>query len=480
MPGETGPEPTTVAAGSMRALGLALQPVRRGVRRFGLGGSLPFLGLRWPRLQAGGAARERSGAPAMVWPAARWLAWPVREAGPARAHPDPPSPTRPGPPLRPAAPVVPGPHARRAGQERQAAARVRDGDADPPVEPAPDRGWPPSRRPGEGAGSPAGTLPAAPWPAVLTPALRWAPLLPFLGQSLSRASAAEAVAWLPPASPAAVLVGAVPATRGERAGMDDGPGNTFPVFRTPREPAPAEAERKRGAGHGLLATEVRQGAVTALPSREPEERAHVGETLPAVSGSAPGVAGALLPAAAPPPGFLHVLPDLAIAAAPAGRAASTAQRSSLPQQESPTIARATSPGSLPWPRTGRERDDEPRDLHGAPHTLEPAVPLPPRAHEQDPGREPGPYARTPLQGLALVTGIVERVVEHVVEHVVEREVRTWVERQRQEAALPGRDGRPAESRPAAPDVTSDEVVRTLMQRMRALAGEERFRLGRLR
>jgi hypothetical protein len=108
------------------------------------------------------------------------------------------------------------------------------------------------------------------------------------------------------------------------------------------------------------------------------------------------------------------------------------------------------------------------------------VPLPPRAHEQDPGREPGPYARTPLQGLALVTGIVERVVEHVVEHVVEREVRTWVERQRQEAALPGRDGRPAESRPAAPDVTSDEVVRTLMQRMRALAGEERFRLGRLR
>jgi hypothetical protein len=86
------------------------------------------------------------------------------------------------------------------------------------------------------------------------------------------------------------------------------------------------------------------------------------------------------------------------------------------------------------------------------------------------GGEPGPYAPTLLHGITLAAQSLATAVER---HETVREAR----REAQEAARPA-----APAPPPAPavDPTSDEVVRTLMRKMTAMAREERFRAGGLR
>jgi hypothetical protein len=89
-----------------------------------------------------------------------------------------------------------------------------------------------------------------------------------------------------------------------------------------------------------------------------------------------------------------------------------------------------------------------------------------------PGREPGPYAPTPLQGLTSVTSAIE--------HLVERRVTSEVKRQREEMESLTRRREREEKKHPTLDVTSDEIVRVLLKKMQALSQQERFRLGRLR
>lgn len=89
-----------------------------------------------------------------------------------------------------------------------------------------------------------------------------------------------------------------------------------------------------------------------------------------------------------------------------------------------------------------------------------------------PGREPGPYAPTPLLELTTITGAIE--------HLVERRVTSEVKRQREEMESLTRRQESTEKKHPIIDVTSDEIVRVLLKKMQALSQQERFRLGRLR
>ena len=222
-----------------------------------------------------------------------------------------------------------------------------------------------------------------------------------------------------------------------------------------------------------------------LSNRSPAERAGP-ETDTAVGGEAgrpetrvPDVVGSLMPrlsAATPTWRLLNVLPGLAFGAAPAGLPAGGARQPTPPRQPAHRVLsaapRRATPFGLSWLRVYGGGIVGPQGRPSAPSPVGAGTlpPLPERKPHA--GREPGPYAPTSLQGLAVVAGAVE--------HLVEREVKAEVRRQREEiqSQAPGRPD--ARSSPMAVDVTSDEVVQALMQKMRALAREERFRLGQLR
>jgi hypothetical protein len=67
-----------------------------------------------------------------------------------------------------------------------------------------------------------------------------------------------------------------------------------------------------------------------------------------------------------------------------------------------------------------------------------------------------------------------------VERRVARQVEVEVTRQQERRAAEIKSQIDSARRLTAADVTSEEVVQTLMKKMRALAREEQFRLGRLR
>lgn len=67
-----------------------------------------------------------------------------------------------------------------------------------------------------------------------------------------------------------------------------------------------------------------------------------------------------------------------------------------------------------------------------------------------------------------------------IERLVVRQVQSQVTRQAQAIKTQVADRLVAERRLAVTELVSDEVVQALLQKMRALAREERFRLGRLR
>ena len=70
-------------------------------------------------------------------------------------------------------------------------------------------------------------------------------------------------------------------------------------------------------------------------------------------------------------------------------------------------------------------------------------------------------------------------VVDAVEEMVQRIVNTAVEQRITQApSVPG--GKPFDGDKAAMDLAGDEMARTLMQKMRDLAQEDRFRSGRLR
>lgn len=185
----------------------------------------------------------------------------------------------------------------------------------------------------------------------------------------------------------------------------------------------------------------------------------------------PGAVGSLMPrlsAATPAWRLLNVLPGFALGAALADLPAGGARHPTLPRRP----AHGGIPFGLPWPRVYGGGVVKPQGRPSAPSLVEAGTLLPLPERKPHAGREPGPYASTPLQGLTMVAGAIG--------HLVEREVKAEVKRQREEmqSRAPGRPD--ARSSPMAADVTSDETARLLMQRIRTLAQEERFRSGRLR
>jgi hypothetical protein len=91
------------------------------------------------------------------------------------------------------------------------------------------------------------------------------------------------------------------------------------------------------------------------------------------------------------------------------------------------------------------------------------------------GPEPGPYAPPAAHGLAAVAAAVQDI-----ERVVERRVEVEVRRQRETIQSQEIERLSATRPPAAGEIMTDQVVRSLMQKMRSLAREEQFRLGRVR
>ncbi len=101
----------------------------------------------------------------------------------------------------------------------------------------------------------------------------------------------------------------------------------------------------------------------------------------------------------------------------------------------------------------------------------PAVSRPGAAQGSPNGRKPERFASSSIQGLTIITSHLERWLKREVTAEVKRqhENETRLSNQRNEPSLT-----------AVPPPISDDMVRQMMNRMRDLAQEEQFRMGRIR
>jgi hypothetical protein len=219
-------------------------------------------------------------------------------------------------------------------------------------------------------------------------------------------------------------------------------------------PAPHASRRTDAGGAGRGGPGVPGGgggAGLSLPGR-----------APALAMGAPGAAGGDGGPSAPP----RSADASARAAGDGGRAAAESRAFADAVGFTPLSWPAPAPGggetdataqlpALPWAETGG----------GATAAV---APPPGETHV---GGEPGPYAPTLLHGITLAAQSLATAVER-------RETVREARREAQEAGRP--PAAPAPPPPPAVDPTSDEVVRTLMRKMTAMAREERFRAGGLR
>jgi len=459
--------------GGTLALGLAL---RHGLRQRALLTSLPFLALgrrRRPRTE--NEARGLDSPSAMPWPTPGLFGWPTHPPGePGAVRPDdaasgqtfPSAASGQMPHPETLAALVP--MLRWAG--RGSGGPTHAGSSAAPTRQPLAALVPMLRWAGRGSGGPthAGSS-AAPTRqplAALVPMLRWtsrgsgAP--PHARSNAPGRPAPLARVWQPMAAPnlkqdrPALAIHAPsspfprPATTIQAGALA---GKESRIQRSPADSAPLS--------DGSLAERVGARVDTAGTRAD---RLKVGTPTPA-SNLTPH-----LPMAAPMGNLLNVLPGLALGAGPTAPPVGAAGRSPSPQRlpHKATWGQAT-PSRPPLPPV-------PGRAFVAP-LVWPNTPNPTRAQTLLSGRtphaghEPGPYAPTSLQGLTAIAGAIE--------HLVEREVKAEVRRQREETQSPA--SRPdAANSPPAVDVTSDEVVRLLMRKMRTLAREERFRLGQLR
>jgi hypothetical protein len=144
---------------------------------------------------------------------------------------------------------------------------------------------------------------------------------------------------------------------------------------------------------------------------------------------------------------------------PARQDRPSTSRSGLPTSM-PTVLPAGTPTALPWPGL------DSRSL------ASPAVPTAARRPVAAPA--PGPYAPYVAHELALVVGATRRI-----ETVVERRVEVELTRRRETIEARVAEQLAGERRRLAAEMVSDEVAQTLMQKMRSIAREEQFRLGRV-
>jgi hypothetical protein len=91
------------------------------------------------------------------------------------------------------------------------------------------------------------------------------------------------------------------------------------------------------------------------------------------------------------------------------------------------------------------------------------------------GPEPGPYTRTAERSIAAIAGALQ-----VTEHLVKRQVREEVTRESKRIAAQVDEQLRAEHRQTLDEMVGDEIVERLIQKMRVVAREERFRLGQVR
>jgi hypothetical protein len=421
--------------GDALPLGLALRRSQRARRHRALLAVSPFLALgrrRWSRVE--GMAYGQGSSPAMPWPTPRWFGWPVHDAPPARTE-------ELGPGL-PGGAVSSGPSPPAAAGQAQRPEAL----------------------------------------ATLVPALRWA------GQRSGR-PIAPALTWQPLSRLAPALSWAQRLARGSPATASHTRSNAPPGISVPWKPVPtastsalANTEPRMQRSPAGVATLVGRAS---LPVGSLAERTDPG-TAPAVEAPpggtdarSPGAVHGLTPhssAVAPPSGILKVLPELALGAAPVSLAAGGARHATPPRQPAHgavlVAPRWAMPLGLAWPRVYQRGGIESRSQPSAPSPDEGGFPPPLPERKPHAGREPGPYASSPLQGLTVVADAIERLVE--------REVRAEVRRQGEAMQSQAPSQPDAASSPAAVDVASDEVARLLIQKIRALAQEERFRLGQLR
>lgn len=442
--------------GGTLALGLALRHGQRQMRQRALLTSLPFLALdrrRRPRTE--NEARGLDSPSAMPWPTPGLFGWPTHNAPPAHtgesgsrasggaASSGPPASTDRSPAQQVQALVTLAPALRWAGRGSGGPTHAGSSAA-------------PTRQP----------------LAALVPMLRWAGrrsgVPPHAGRSAPGRPAPLARVWQPMAAPNLRQDRPAPAvhTRSStlpRPGMPWKPATTIQagalagkesrIQRSPADsvPPPDESLAQR-AGARMDAAGTRA------------DRPQVGTPAPA-SSLTPH-----LPMVAPTGNLLNVLPGLALGAGPTAPPVGAAGRSPPPQRlpHKATWGQAT-PSRPPLPPVPGRAFVAPLIWPSTSNPTKAQTPLPGR--QPHAGHEPGPYAPTSLQGLTAIAGAIE--------HLVEREVKTEIRRQREETQSPA--SRPdAANSPPVVDVTSDEVVRLLMRKMRTLAREERFRLGQLR
>ncbi len=417
----------------------------------------------------------------MSWPTPRWFGWPAQDAVPTRT--------------------------------------VESGSRPPGATSSNEPSPPEKRSPAQGLETLAALAPALCWtgrrpghPAAPTPA--WQPLAriaPALSGALnlarggpvaaSHAPRPTVIRTSPPLDPPRGMGGKPGAHPIRAEGIGRASGQLVPQ--------PASLVRAVGTGERQRHEEQR----IASPPRAGVSSRVAQRTWDGTEGGPGFKAGA---AAAPAWGLLSILPGLALRAVSAGIPEIRAQRptegagpgavaKTLPPLDPPrgtggkpgaSPMRAEGTGRTSWqlvPQlaslvraagTGeRQRHKEqgiaspPRagvSFRVAQQTWEgteggPAPGPVPRPERRQAGREPGPYISSPLQGLNVVT--------HAVERLVERKVKTEIGRQRKvQSQAPGPTS--AKSRPAAVDINDDETVRRLMQKMHALARDERFRSGR--
>lgn len=141
-----------------------------------------------------------------------------------------------------------------------------------------------------------------------------------------------------------------------------------------------------------------------------------------------------------------------------------------PAGPGPALARppAYPPVNLPW--SGYEPDETGSPPAPDSSALAGAGPAP-RGYPA----EPGPYAAASGRGLVMAADTLQAI-----ERLVVRQVETQVARQAKTLKAQVSERLVPERRLTVTELVSDEVVQALMQKMRALAHEERFRLGRLR
>ena len=92
---------------------------------------------------------------------------------------------------------------------------------------------------------------------------------------------------------------------------------------------------------------------------------------------------------------------------------------------------------------------------------------------------PGPYTEPPLaQIISLQETITQKVERQISVEIARQRLEMERELSRQTRNIQSRDARQAASAPAA--IVSDDLVQVLLQKMRALLQDERFRQGYIR